>query len=149
MLAPDHYQLSVSHNPEQVPALVDGDPGSRWTGPQRGDTWLDVQLRRARPVAGVKLRLPAYAIGDYPHHLRVVGTDQAGADVVLFDEAGVTATALTSVFEPAEPGLRITWPPTVLSRLRLEQRGVAGDRQWSVFELQVLDGDSELVDSGA
>ena len=79
----------------------------------------------------------------------MIGTDASGSDVVLFDGAAVTATALTAVFEPAEPGVRITWPPTVLSRLRLEQRGVAGDRQWSVFELQVFDGDGRAVDSGA
>ena len=36
--------------------------------------------------------------------------------------------------------MRIDWPPTVVSRLRLEQRGDAGDRLWSVFELQVFDG---------
>ena len=148
VLAPDHYQLSVSHNPERLPALVDGNPDSRWTGPQHGHTWVEVQLRRARAVAGVKLMLPPHAIGEYPHHLRVIGTDASGTEVVLFAEAAVTATALTAVFEPAEPGLRITWAAVVLSRLRLEQRGSGGDRQWSVFELQVLDGDADQVDSG-
>lgn len=135
------YQLAVSHNHDRLARIVDGDPGSRWTGPQHGNTWLEVQLRRARPVAGVKLHLLPYAIGDYPHHLRVIGTDADGADVVLFDDATVTATALSAVFEPAAPGVRITWPARVLSRLRLEQRGIAGDRQWSIFELQLLDGD--------
>jgi hypothetical protein len=145
VLAPDHYQLSVSHNPDRAAHLVDGDPASRWSGPQQGDTWVEVQLRRARPVAGVKLGLPPYAIGEYPHHLRVIGTDASGHDVVLFDAATVTATALTAVFEPAEPGVRIDWPPMVVSRLRLEQRGAAGDRQWSVFELQVFDGAADGV----
>ncbi|MGD9905575.1 MAG: hypothetical protein AB7U83_19055 [Vicinamibacterales bacterium] len=140
VLSPTHYQLAVSHNPERLSHLVDGDPGSRWTGPQHGNTWLEVQLRRARPVAGVKLHLLPYAISEYPHHLRVIGTGTDGSDVVLFDEAAVTVTALNAVFEPAAPGVRITWPPIVLSRLRLEQRGLAGDRQWSIFELQVLDG---------
>jgi hypothetical protein len=143
VLAPLHCQVSASHNPDWLPALLDGDPASRWSGPQHGHTWLEVQLRRARPVAGVKLMLLPYAIGEYPHHLRVVGIDASGAEVVLFDDAAVTATALTAVFEPAEPGLRITWPPTVLSRLRLEQRGHAGDRRWPVFELHVLDGDAD------
>ena len=139
------YQLAVSHNHDRLARIVDGDPGSRWTGPQHGNTWLEVQLRRARPVAGVKLHLLPYAIGDYPHHLRVIGTDADGADVVLFDDATVTATALSAVFEPAAPGVRITWPARVLSRLRLEQRGIAGDRQWSIFELEVLDGEEERV----
>lgn len=143
VLSPVEYQLAVSHNPDRLPRIVDGDPRSRWTGPQHGHTWLEVQLRRARPVAGVKLQLLPYAIGDYPHHLRIVGTDAGGDDIVLFDDAAVTATALDAVFEPASPGVRITWPPTVVSRLRLEQRGVAGDRQWSIFELQVFDGASD------
>ncbi len=142
-LPASEYQLSVSHNPDRLPSIVDGDPGSRWTGPQHGNTWLEVQLRRARPVAGVKLQLLPYAIGDYPHHLRVIGTGVDGGEVVLFDDAAVTATALSAVFEPAAPGVRITWPPTVLSRLRLEQRGTAGDRQWSIFELQVFDGEED------
>lgn len=140
VLSPIEYQLAVSHNPDRLPRIVDGDPGSRWTGPQHGNTWLEVQLRRARPVAGVKLQLLPYAIGDYPYRLRIVGTGAGGDDIVLFDDAAVTATALNAVFEPASPGVRITWPPTVVSRLRLEQRGVAGDRQWSIFELQVFDG---------
>ena len=148
VLAPSHYQLSVSHNPERLTALVDGNPDSRWRGPQHGDTWVEVQLRRARSVAGVKLMLLPYAIGEYPRHLRVIGTDASGADVVLFDAAAVTATALTAVFEPAEPGLRLTWPPLVLSRLRLEQRGSAGDLQWSIFELQVLAGGNDLANGG-
>ncbi len=140
VIGPDQYQLSVSHAPDRASHLVDGDPTSRWSGPQQGDTWVEVQLRRARPVAGVKLGLLPYAIGEYPHHLRVIGTDASGSDVVLFDGATVTATALTAVFEPAEPGVRIDWPPTVVSRLRLEQLGDAGDRQWSVFELQLFEG---------
>jgi hypothetical protein len=142
VLPPTHYQLTGSHNPDRLAHLVDGNPNSRWTGPQHGHTWLEVQLRRARPVAGVKLALLPYAIGDYPHHLRVIGTDATGAEVVLFDDAAVTATALSAIFEPAEPGVRINWPPTVLSRIRIEQRGNSGDRQWSVFELQVLDGET-------
>ena len=137
------YELSVSHNPDRLSHLADGNPDSRWTGPQHGNTWLQVQLRRARAVSGVKLTLPPYAIGDYPHHLRVIGTDTGGADVVLFDEAAVTATALSAIFEPSEPGVRISWPPVVLSRIRIEQRGIAGDRQWSVFELQVHDGEAD------
>jgi hypothetical protein len=137
------YELSGSHNPERLPHLVDGNPDSRWTGPQHGYTWLQVQLRRARAVSGVKLALLPYAIGDYPHHLRVIGTDSGGAEVVLFDDTAVTATALSAIFEPAEPGVRISWPPLVLSRIRLEQRGIAGDRQWSVFELQVHDGEPD------
>ena len=138
-LSPHEYQVSVSHNPNRLAALVDGDPTSRWTAPQHGHTWLEVQLRRARAVSGVKLMLLPYAIGDYPHHVRVIGTDASGADVMLFDDAAVTATALSAIFEPAEPGVRITWPRAVLSRIRIEQRGNAGDRHWSVFELQVLD----------
>jgi hypothetical protein len=102
-------------------------------------------MRRARPISGVKLALLPYAIGDYPHHLRIVGTDVDGRDVVLFDDAAVTATALSALFEPASPGVRITWPPTVVSRLRLEQRGHAGDRQWSIFELHVLDGETDAA----
>jgi hypothetical protein len=137
------YQVSVSHNPDRLSALGDGDPNSRWTGPQHGNTWMEVQLRRTRAVAGVKMALLPYAIGEYPHHLRVIGTDVTGREIVLFDDAAVTATALSAVFEPASPGVRITWPPTVVSRLRLEQRGHAGDLRWSVFELQVLDGESD------
>lgn len=143
VLPSTHYQVSVSHNHERVAHLVDGDPDSRWSGPQHGNTWLEVQLRRARAVSGVKLMLLPYAIGEYPNHLRVVGTDIGGAEVVLFDDAAVTATALSAIFEPAEPGVRITWRPTVLSRIRIEQRGIGGDRQWSVFELHVLDGETD------
>jgi len=139
------FELSVSHNPDRLPHLVDGNPDSRWTGPQHGHTWLEVQLRRARAVSGVKLALLPYAIGDYPHRLRVIGTDAGGAEVVLFDDAAVTVTAMSAIFEPAAPGVRISWPPMVLSRIRIEQHGIAGDRQWSVFELQVHDGE----DAGA
>jgi hypothetical protein len=64
---------------------------------------------------------------------------------VLFDDAAVTVTAMSAIFEPAAPGVRISWPPMVLSRIRIEQHGIAGDRQWSVFELQVHDGE----DAGA
>lgn len=142
-LPPDEYQVSVSHSPDRLAALVDGDPNSRWTAPQHGTAWLEIQLRRARPVAGVRMALLPYAIGEYPHHLRVIGTDIAGRNVVLFDGSAVTATALSALFEPATPGVRITWPPKVVSRLRLEQRGHAGDLRWSVFELQVLDGQGD------
>jgi hypothetical protein len=143
VLPTTQYQVSVSHNHDRLSHLVDGNPDSRWSGPQHGNTWLEVQLRRARAISGVKLVLLPYAIGEYPNHLRVVGTDVSGSEVVLFDDAAVTATALSAIFEPAEPGVRLTWPPTVLSRIRIEQRGIGGDRQWSVFELQVLDGESD------
>ena len=33
VLAPAHYELAVSHNPDRLPHLIDGDPGSRWSGP--------------------------------------------------------------------------------------------------------------------
>ncbi len=143
VLPSTEYQVTVSHNHDRVAHLVDGNPDSRWSGPQHGNTWLEVQLRRARAISGVKLALLPYAIGEYPNHLRVVGTDVSGAELVLFDDATVTATAMTAIFEPAEPGVRLTWRSTVLSRIRIEQRGIGGDRQWSVFELHVLDGESD------
>jgi hypothetical protein len=140
VLPPADYRVAVSHDTGGAAHLVDDNPVTRWAGPQRGHTWLDLSLRRPSLVSGIKLVMLRYAMGEYPHHLRVIGTGADGATQVLFDGPTVFAAAMTSVLEPAEPGVRLTWPATRLSRLRLEQRGDAGDRRWSIFELELHAG---------
>lgn len=140
-----NYDVSASHDEEAVAGLTDDDLTTRWRAPQHGAAWIEVQLRRARMVHGVKLAMPRVAVADYPHHLRVVGTDTAGNEHVLFDGPAAYDAALTAVFEPAEPGVRVRWAPIALTTLRLEQPVPAGDRQWTIHELHLL-GDGELPD---
>ena len=144
-VARSNYDVSASHDPEAIARLTDDDLGTRWRAPQDGDSWVEVQLRRARVVHGVKLAMPRFAVADYPHHLRIVGTDNHGDEHVLFDGPTVYDAAMTAVFEPAEPGVRIRWSPLPLSKVRLEQPVAAGDRPWTIYEMHVL-GDGELPD---
>jgi hypothetical protein len=146
LVARAHYDVSASHDSEAVARLTDDDLGTRWRAPQDGAPWIKVQLRRARMVHGVKLAMPRFAVADYPYHLRIVGTDTQGDEHVLFDGPTVYDAALTAVFEPAEPGVRIHWAPMPLAKVRIEQPVAAGDRRWTVYELHVL-GAGELPDS--
>ncbi len=132
------YVVEASAGSDAVTGLLDDDLGTRWRARQDGDAWLDVQLRRARVLHGVKFAVPRFAVADYPHHLRVVGTGTDGAEVVLFDGPVAFDAAMTAVFEPAEPGVRLIWPPMALSKLRIEQPVAAGDRPWSIYELHLL-----------
>jgi hypothetical protein len=137
-LARDLFAVSASHNNSVLHQVTDDDLGTRWMAPQHGRTWIEVRLDRTRTVSGVKLRVPHFAVSDYPHHLRVIGTDAVGADHVLFDDAAAYPAAMTAVLEPAAPGLRVEWPARALSRVRLEQPRHSGDRQWAIYELDVL-----------
>lgn len=132
------YDVEASAGSDAVTGLLDDDLGTRWRARQDGNAWLDVQLRRARVLHGVKFAVPRAAVADYPHHLRVVGTGTDGAELVLFDGPVAFDAAMTAVFEPAEPGVRLTWPPTALSKLRIEQPVAAGDRPWTIYELHLL-----------
>lgn len=132
------YTVEASAGSDAVTGLVDDDLGTRWRALQDGGAWLDVQLRRARVLYGVKFAVPRAAVADYPHHLRVVGTGTDGAEIVVFDGPVVFDAAMTAVFEPHEPGVRLIWPPTALSKLRIEQPVAAGDRHWTIYELHLL-----------
>ena len=132
------YDVEASAGSDAVTGLTDDDLGTRWRARQDGNAWLDVQLRRARVLHGVKFAVPRAAVADYPHHLRVIGTGTDGADVVLFDGPVAFDAAMTAVFEPAEPGVRLIWPPTALSKLRIEQPVAAGDRHWTIYELHLI-----------
>jgi hypothetical protein len=137
-LPANEFAIAASHAHDVVPHLTDGRPLTRWRVPQDRPAWVEVQLRRARTLRGVKLDLPAFAVGEYPHHLRVVGRTSDGVEQVLFDGAAVYPTAMTAVHEPHDPGVRIMWPPVALTSLRLEQPRPAGDRQWAIYSLHVL-----------
>ncbi len=132
------YDVEASAGSDAVTGLVDDDLGTRWRARQDGNAWLDVQLRRARVLHGVKFAVPRAAVADYPHHLRIVGTGTDGVDVVLFDGPVAFDAAMTALFEPAEPGVRLAWPPTALSKLRIEQPVAAGGRPWTIYELHLL-----------
>lgn len=142
------YVVSASTDAASHALLTDDDPDTRWRAPQDGAAWIEVRFARARVVRGVKLDVARSAVADYPHHLRVIGTDPGGASHVLFDGPAVYDAAMTAVFEPAAPGLRIQWPPLALARVRLEQPVPAGDRQWSIHELHVLGEAPLTVDQG-
>lgn len=135
------YDVAASESSDAVTGLIDDDLGTRWRARQDGDAWIELQLRRARVVHGVKFAVPRFAVADYPHHLRVVGTGTDGAELVLFDGPVAFDAAMTAVFEPAEPGVRLVWPPTALSKLRIEQPVAAGDRHWTIHELHLLGDD--------
>lgn len=137
-LPKSEYTLAVSHDQPGAAHLVDEKAETRWQVPQRDGAWIEVQLRRARQLSGVKLDVLRHAVAEYPHYLRIVGRGVDGTDVVLYDGPGVLPTARAAVLEPAEPGLRVTWPPLALSALRIEQPVPAGDRRWTVHELHLL-----------
>lgn len=137
-LAQTLFDVAVSHGGTESPHLTDGDLDTRWSVPQEGGSWIDIRLHRARTVSGVKLAVPRQAVSEYPHHLRIVGTDPHGVDHVLYDAASIYDVAMTAVLEPAAPGLRVMWLPLALARVRLEQRVPAGDRRWTIHELELL-----------
>lgn len=141
-LARARFEVSASDDLDAVSSLTDDDLTTRWRAAQDGDAWIELQLQPAHLVHGVKLEVPRFAVSDYPNHLRVVGTDAEGLAHVLYDGPTVYDAAMTALFEPAEPGVRLTWPPIALSRLRLEQSVPAGNRVWTVYELHVF-GDGE------
>lgn len=137
-LANSLFAVAVSHDEAESHHLTDGDPGTRWSAPQGGGTWIEIRLHRPSTVSGVKLAMPRQGISDYPHHLRIVGTDPDGVEHLLYDSASVYDVAMTAVLEPSAPGLRVMWLPRAFSRVRLDQPVAVGDRRWTIHELEVL-----------
>jgi hypothetical protein len=138
-MAVDDLSITTSHSHDVAHHIVDDEIGSRWTAPQHGRTWVQVDLRRASVLTGVKLASPKLGVGHYPQHLRVFGTTPDGRRHVLFDGPTVFEAMTTAALEPAEPGVRITWPAIELTGLRFEQVGFGRDRQWAIYEMRLLE----------
>jgi hypothetical protein len=138
-VAGEDLHITTSHSHDVAHHIVDDEIDTRWMAPQHGRTWVQVDLRRANVLSGVKLASPKLGVGHYPQHLRVSGTTPDGRRHVLFDGPTVFQAMTTAALEPAEPGVRITWPAIELTALRFEQVGFGRDRQWAIYEMRLLE----------
>jgi F5/8 type C domain len=135
----DRRDMSVttSHNGDVAHQILDGRPHTRWTAPQYGHAWVEVLLAQPTTVDGTLLQMVGFGMADYPRHLRITATDSAGVNHVVYDRAALFDTARQTVLEPHRPGVRVTWAPLTVWRLRIEQPELAAEQRWAIYELEL------------
>jgi hypothetical protein len=133
----DRMTVEATSNQSQLHRLNDDDLSQRWTAPQRVGTRVRIRLDAARPIAGVTLHLRAHSTGDYPRHVRVVGTAADGSQWTLFDGPGGVPLGLQLMDEPREPAVPLWWFPRDLTVLDIDLRSNVRAWQWSVHEIDV------------
>jgi hypothetical protein len=136
-LAGDRMTVEANSNQSQLHRLNDDDLSQRWTAPQRVGTRVRIRLDTAREIAGITLHLRAHSTGDYPRHVRVVGTGADGSQWTLFDGPGGVPLGLQLMDEPREPAVPLWWFPRGLTVLDIDLRSNVRTWQWSVHEIDV------------
>jgi mono/diheme cytochrome c family protein len=122
------WHLTASHNPGSLPAVIDGNPGTRYESrePQSPGMWVQIELPEPTEITGVELDSTA-SVNDYARGYKVQLSDDGqswGPPV-----ATGNSTSLRN---------QIVFTPQVTKFIRITQTGTDPSFWWSIGELQVL-----------
>jgi hypothetical protein len=134
-------RLSASREPARAALAADGDPATRWAsaGPQAAGDWVRVDLDRPRRVRAVRL-WTGYAT-DAPRALALEGSDDGVAWRPLaaaVSREGALRWGGIALLRDGAQGVRLDFPPTGVSALRLTLTRGDPVFDWSIHELVVL-----------
>ena len=144
LLPVDTFSVSASRHPKRASLAVDGDPATRWAtaGPRAAGDWFRVDVPAARTIRGV--RLAAANPADLPPELVV----ESSLDGMRWERLPATVRLERryrwggfGLLDDGVIAVRLDFPPTAASALRLVL--TAGDPvyDWSIHELAIYGGE--------
>ena len=135
----DGFVATASVSPDRLPLAFDRNIETRWlTGArQAGGEFIQLVFARTHDIARVRLLTSDRSIGDYPRHLVIEATDDAGTITRLYDGSVVFQLGAGLVRDPMEGPIDLWLPRNQTRRLRLLQTGTTRQWFWSIDELSV------------
>ncbi len=129
-------QLSTSGNIEDLPALIDGDSGTRWKygGPQNSEMDLEILFEEPVLISGIDMDLGFWA-HDIASQLVIDLEDPQGKWCSNFDSRGM------DIFSESRQVWEFFFRPQLVKRIRLRQLGSHPVNDWSIAELIPYAGD--------
>jgi hypothetical protein len=125
-------------NPERVPAMTDGDLGTRWhSWFQKGDEIVTIDLGSTQKVGAVVLAMGRYP-SDAPRDLLVEVSDDRAQWHEVWRGAGEPGVFRGALRDVRRVPLTIDAGDRPARFIRLSQRGVNKDWYWSIAELTIL-----------
>lgn len=133
---------SLASRPKRLRRIMDGSERTRWHAArkQRGDEWLQIQLKTPVSIAGLELvqgRWPA----DVPEKPVVLLADTCDGTVQFHEPKLLADIRFTPDGYPFQSTTAnhsaFSWQATTAGCIRIEQRGIA-PRPWSVAEIHVF-----------
>jgi hypothetical protein len=134
-LSRQDLRVSTSRAQNLAALAIDGDPTTRWVSqrPQRGDEWLELELRSEHEIAAVLLDL-GQAESDYGRRLSL---DCGATPASLGPGPELDGRAI--LFErPRRTQVLPMAPARRCRTLRIRQTGADPDNHWSIAELSVF-----------
>jgi hypothetical protein len=139
-LAPATIRVNVSHSPDRLPFLFDGDIDTRWTtgAAQDGSEWIELRFDRTVDVRRLRFEVQPRNFRDYPRILEVAAIDGGGA-VPLFQGSVLMAFGRGLRLNQMRVPIDVDLPSHPTRAIRIAQKGrVDGIWWWSIDELTVM-----------
>jgi hypothetical protein len=129
--------IELSVNPNQVPALTDGDLQTRWeTGPQTGAEEMVIDLGASQRVGAVVLSLGQFG-ADFPRDLQVEVSEDGQTWTEAWRGTCAGPAFVAAVRDPKSVPLTIALGNAPARFIRLRQLAKEPTFYWSVAELSV------------
>ena len=133
--------ITASHRGEDVPAILDRDPATRWSsgrGHQQGDEWLELRLPQPRSLLGIDLS-PGNFQADFPRGIRVAPCGGSPLVDLPSWQGELRRTPAGYPWYGAQDRVVIRFPAAVMTDcLRVEQRARGAPFDWSVAGVRLL-----------
>lgn len=137
----DAGQITVSSRPEWVPAMIDGDAGTRWGSGAPQSPGMFVEVRFPQPVllSGIELE-NGFLVHDEPRILFAEAELTDGSWCELFSTEGTKLSfdLATGEFGAVARDQQFAFRPRAVRSVRLIQRGAHPVFDWSVSELKLF-----------
>lgn len=136
------FTVTVSHRPDRVNDMLDGNPMTRWISgdAQRGDEWVAIALARPVTVGALLMDVPVET-ANYPRHLVIEVVTSEGPTVTAFSGSVVPHILEAMAASPRRPVMRFALPPQPIREIRLRQTTSVRTWNWHIAELQLLGAD--------
>lgn len=126
-------------NPENLPAMFDGDPISRWHAgrPQAPGDWMWIDLGEVRQVRGVRMFVAGYS-ADFPRQLQVESSTDGLTWTKMWSGSGGGPALAGALLNPQWVPVDIPLPEHPARFIRFTQQGSDPVCYWSIAELKVI-----------
>ena len=134
-------QVQSEISQDELGAMIDGDPRSRWHSRQQGGEWFDITLSASRPVRALRMR-SGEAGTDFPRGIRIATLLDSGKWETVFEQphwyGPVRWTDDGYPYFGHQGDVLVVLPQKVNTRrLRVTQIGHESFFDWSVSDLKV------------